>query len=112
MVESAIVAGNPRWRIVLVHLLPNCLQGTGALGALRMAWAIRISATLSFVGVGIQPPTPEWGVMIRLGAEHMVTGKWWVVVFPGAALVLLVLGCNFVGDGLGRLFDRRQSGHR
>ena len=113
LVEAAVVAGNPAWRVLLVHLLPNCVQGTAALAALRMAWAIRISATLSFVGVGIQPPTPEWGVMIRLGAEHMITGKWWVVLFPAAALILLVLGLNFLADGLVRLLDpRRQAGVR
>lgn len=108
LVESAIVAGNAPWRILFVHLLPNCVHGTSALAALRMGWAIRISATLSFVGVGIQPPTPEWGVMIRLGAEHIVTGKWWVVLFPSLALVLLVLGLNALGDGLGRALDPRQ----
>lgn len=113
LVEAAVVAGNPPWRVLLVHLLPNCIQGTVALAALRMAWAIRISATLSFVGVGIQPPTPEWGVMIRLGAEHMITGKWWVVLFPAAALILLVLGLNFMADGLVRLLDpRRQAAVR
>ncbi|WP_422367352.1 ABC transporter permease [Pelagibius sp.] len=108
LVESAVVAGNAPWRILFVHLLPNCIQGTSALAALRMGWAIRISATLSFVGVGIQPPTPEWGVMIRLGAEHIVTGKWWVVLFPSLALVLLVLAFNAIGDGLGRALDPRQ----
>lgn len=107
LVESALVAGNPTWRILLVHLLPNCAQGVTALAALRMAWAVRISATLSFVGVGIQAPTPEWGVMIKLGAEHIVTGAWWVVLFPALGLILLVLGFNFVADGLSRLTDPR-----
>jgi peptide/nickel transport system permease protein len=108
LVESAVVAGNPTWRILLVHLLPNCAQGASSLAALRMAWAVRISATLSFVGVGIQAPTPEWGVMIKLGAEHIVTGKWWVVLFPALALIVLVLGMNFLADGLSRLFDPRR----
>jgi len=107
LVESAVVAGNPTWRILLVHLLPNCAQGVTALAAFRMAWAVRISATLSFVGVGIQAPTPEWGVMIKLGAEHIVTGTWWVVLFPALGLILLVLGFNFVADGLSRLMDPR-----
>jgi peptide/nickel transport system permease protein len=100
LVESALVAGNPHWRVMLRHLLPMSLDSTAALAALRMAWAVRISATLSFVGVGLQPPTPEWGAMIRLGAEHIVTGRWWVVVFPAAALVLLVLGFNLAARGL------------
>jgi peptide/nickel transport system permease protein len=108
LVESAVVAGNPTWRILLVHLLPNCAQGASSLAALRMAWAVRISATLSFVGVGIQAPTPEWGVMIKLGAEHLVTGKWWVVLFPALALIVLVLGMNFLADGVARLLDPRR----
>ena len=80
---------------------------------MRAAWAVRISATQSFIGVGIQPPTPEWGSMIRQGAEYMVTGQWWVGVFPGAALILLVLGFNLLGDGLQDLLDpNRNRGQR
>jgi peptide/nickel transport system permease protein len=106
LVESALVAGNPHWRVMLRHLLPISMESAGALAALRLAWAIRINATLSFVGVGIQPPTPEWGAMIRLGSEHIVTGKWWVVVFPAGALVLLVLGFNLIGRGLSTAMGR------
>jgi peptide/nickel transport system permease protein len=108
-VEAAIAAGNPQRRLLFVHLLPNTIQGTTAQAAVRAAWAVRISATLSFIGVGIQPPTPEWGSMIRVGAEYMVTGQWWVGLFPGAALILLVLGFNLAGDGLQDLFDPRRS---
>jgi peptide/nickel transport system permease protein len=109
LVESALVAGNPHWRVMLRHLLPISVESAGALAALRLAWAIRITATLSFVGVGIQPPTPEWGAMIRLGSEHIVTGKWWVVVFPAGALVLLVLGFNLVGRGLSTMMHRARA---
>jgi peptide/nickel transport system permease protein len=104
-VESAIAAGNPTWRILFVHILPNAIQGAMAQSAVRAAWAVRISATLAFLGVGIQPPTPEWGAMIRQGAEYLVTGQWWVGIFPGIALILMVLGLNMLGDGLQDLLD-------
>jgi peptide/nickel transport system permease protein len=107
-VEAAVAAGNPTRRILFRHILPNALRGAMAQTAVRAAWAVRISATLAFLGVGIQPPTPEWGAMIRQGAEYMVTGEWWVAVFPGTALILLVLGMNMLGDGLADLLDPRR----
>lgn len=107
-VESAIAAGNPTWRILFVHLLPNAIQGAMAQTAVRAAWAVRISATLAFLGVGIQAPTPEWGAMIRQGAEFMITGQWWVALFPGIALILLVLGLNMFGDGLQEILNPRR----
>ncbi len=107
-VEAAIAAGNPTARILFVHLMPNALRGAVAQSAVRAAWAIRISATLSFLGVGLQPPTPEWGAMIRQGAEFMVSGEWWVAIFPGLALVLMVLGLNMLGDGIADLMDPRR----
>lgn len=107
-VEAAINAGNPTWRILLVHLLPNAVRGAMAQTAIRMAWAVRISATLAFIGVGIQAPTPEWGSMIRQGAEYMVSGEWWVAIFPGLALVLIIIGFSMLGDGLEELLDPRR----
>lgn len=99
-VEAAVAIGNPHRRIIIVHLLPNVLKGAVAQLSVRAAWGIRISATLSFLGIGIQPPTPEWGAMIRQGTEYFVTGHWWVGVFPGLALILMTLGFNMVGDGV------------
>jgi peptide/nickel transport system permease protein len=107
-VEAAINAGNPTWRILLVHLLPNAVRGAMAQTAIRMAWAVRISATLAFIGVGIQAPTPEWGSMIRQGAEYMVSGEWWVAIFPGLALVLIIIGFSMLGDGLEEILDPRR----
>jgi peptide/nickel transport system permease protein len=109
LVESARAIGNPTSRLLFVHLLPNALSGTIAQISVRMAWAVRVSATLAFVGVGIQQPTPEWGAMIRQGAEFMVTGEWWVALFPGLALVSLVFGLNLAGDGLQDWLGRRRS---
>lgn len=107
-VKSAVAAGNPTWRILFVHLLPNAIRGSTAMIAVRMAWAVRISATLAFIGVGIQAPTPEWGAMIRQGAEFIISGEWWVATFPGVALVGIVLGFNLLGDGLQDLLDPRR----
>ena len=107
-VESAVSAGNPTWRILFLHLLPNSIQGAMAQTAVRAAWAVRISATLAFLGVGIQAPTPEWGAMIRQGAEFMVTGQWWVAIFPGIALIFLVFGLNLFGDGIQDILDPRR----
>ena len=76
--------------------------------AVRAAWAVRMSATLAFLGVGIQAPTPEWGAMIRQGAEFMVTGQWWVAIFPGIALIFLVFGLNLFGDGIQDILDPRR----
>ena len=110
LVECAVATGNPVWRILFVHLMPNTLQGTLAQAAVRASWAVRLSTTFAFLGLGIQPPTPEWGSMIRQGAEYMVTGQWWIGVFPGIALILLCLGLNMAGDGLADLLDPRRRG--
>jgi peptide/nickel transport system permease protein len=107
-VEAAVATGNPVRRILFVHLLLNSTKGAMAQVAVRAAWAVRIMATLAFFGVGIEAPTPEWGSMIRQGAEFMATGQWWVGIFPGVALILLVLGFNMLGDGLQDLFDPRR----
>jgi peptide/nickel transport system permease protein len=104
-VEAAKALGNPTWRVLFVHLLPNALRGAIAQTSVRAAWAVRISATLAFLGVGIQQPTPEWGAMIRQGAEYIVTGQWWVAIFPGIALILMVLGLNMFGDGMQDILD-------
>lgn len=108
-VEAAVNAGNPTWRILFVHLLPNCIRGAIAQMPIRMAWAVRVSATLAFIGVGIQAPTPEWGAMIRQGAEYLVSGEWWVSIVPGLALVILIIGFSMFGDGLEELLDPRRN---
>ena len=108
-VEAAVNAGNPTWRILFVHLLPNCMRGALAQMPIRMAWAVRVSATLAFIGVGIQVPTPEWGAMIRQGSEFIISGEWWVAIVPGLALVILVIGFSMLGDGLEEMLDPRRS---
>ncbi len=111
LIESARAMGNSTARMLFVHVLPNSISGALTQISVRMAWAIRVSATLAFVGVGIQQPTPEWGAMIRQGAEFMVTGEWWVALFPGLALVTLIFGLNLAADGIQDWMGRRRT-HR
>lgn len=107
-VRAAVAVGNPPWRVMARHILPNAILGATAQLPVRMAWAVRISATLAFIGVGVQAPAPEWGAMIRQGAEYVISGEWWVATFPGLALIGLVLGLNLLGDGLSDLLDPRR----
>ncbi len=111
-VRAAVAIGNPSWRVMAVHILPNAILGATAQLPIRMAWAVRISATLAFIGVGVQAPAPEWGAMIRQGAEYVISGEWWVAAFPGMGVILLVLGFNLLGDGASDILDprRRASG--
>ncbi len=109
LIESARAIGNATGRMLFVHVLPNSISGALTQISVRMAWAIRVSATLAFVGIGIQQPTPEWGAMIRQGAEYMVTGEWWVALFPGLALVTLIFGLNLVADGIQDWMGRRRT---
>jgi len=105
VVAAARLAGNSHPRIVLRHLLPNTLAPILAIASLNIGWAILTTAGLSFLGIGVQPPTPEWGQMIATGMTDLGTGVWWTSLFPGLALFLFVLGCNLVGDGVQRLID-------
>ena len=89
-VQAAKCAGLGAWGIVWNHFLPNARGQILALFALTCAYAIQIIAGLSFIGLGIEPPNPEWGSMIKTGATLIVQGHWWVSVFPGAAIVLSV----------------------
>lgn len=99
-IEAARSLGNPTWRILAFHVLPNSLPPVVIQSAVRMAWAVKITASLAFVGVGIQAPTPEWGSMIRVGSDGIMAGVWWPTVFPGLAVVTLVLGLNLLADAL------------
>ncbi len=99
-IEAARALGNPTWRILSVHVLPNSLPPVVIQSAVRLAWAVKITASLAFVGVGIQAPTAEWGSMIRVGSDGIMAGVWWPTVFPGLAVVTLVLGLNLLADAL------------
>jgi peptide/nickel transport system permease protein len=107
-VEAARLSGNSDWRILAVHLFPNILPPMMVQISLNMGWAILNAAGLSFIGLGVRPPTPEWGIMVAEGAQYIVSGEWWVALFPGAALMLAVFCFNLLGDGLRDLIDPRR----
>jgi len=110
--DAARTVGNPPWRIVVVHLLPNCIPPLIVQATLSMGYALLTMAALSFIGLGIQPPQSEWGVMTAEGANQIVTGEWWLFLFPGMAIMVSVLAFNLVGDGLRDLLDPRMRGIR
>ncbi len=106
-VEAARAAGNSHTLVVTRFLLPNILPAMAVQISLNLGWAILNAAGLSFIGLGVQPPTPEWGIMVAEGARFITTGKWWLVAFPGLALMLAVLCFNLLGDGLRDILDPR-----
>ncbi|MBV9861804.1 MAG: ABC transporter permease [Alphaproteobacteria bacterium] len=110
--EAARTVGNPTWRIVFVHLLPNCLPPVIVQASLAMGFALLTMAALSFIGLGIAPPASEWGAMTAEGADQMVSGEWWLFLFPGLAIVVTVLAFNLIGDGLRDMLDPRMRGVR
>lgn len=99
-VASAKCVGNSHGRIIFRHLLPNCISASLVQACLAVGWAIMDVAGLSFLGLGVQPPTPEWGSMVREGISGIVSREWWIYFFPGAAIALTVLGFNLLGDAL------------
>lgn len=106
-VEAARLTGNGDWRIMAAHLFPNVLPVMMVHISLNMGWAILNAAGLSFIGLGVQPPTPEWGIMVAEGATYIVSGEWWMALFPGSVLMLAVFCFNLLGDGLRDLIDPR-----
>ena len=94
------VIGTSGPRILARHILPNVLGPVLVIGTLTLGLAILDEATLSFLGVGLPPTQPSLGTLIRIGDDFLYSGQWWVTVFPGAALVLMVLSINLLGDWL------------
>lgn len=105
-VEAARSLGVSTHMILLRHILPNCLAPIVVQGSLDVGYAILTAASLGFLGVGAQPPTAEWGLMIGYGRQFFPTW-WWVAVFPGIAIFFVVLGFNLLGDGLRDILDPR-----
>ena len=104
-VQAARLSGNGEFRILLVHILPNIMPIMMVQVSLTMGYAILNAAGLSFIGLGVKPPTPEWGIMVAEGATNIISGEWWVAFFPGAALMVAVFCFNLLGDGLRDLVD-------
>ena len=97
---AARIIGVPAWRIMLGHVLPNVIGPVLIIGTLGLGLAVIAEATLSFLGVGLPPTQPSLGTLIRVGNDYILAGEWWVVIFPGVALVLMVLSVNLLGDWL------------
>jgi peptide/nickel transport system permease protein len=104
-VRLAIVAGCSKWTIMWRHILPNIINTAIVLGTLMLGVVIIAEASLSFLGVGVPPPQPAWGLMLSDGKQGLMVGYWWLTVFPGCCIMLMVLSANLIGDWLRVKFD-------
>ncbi|MCB1377139.1 MAG: ABC transporter permease [Alphaproteobacteria bacterium] len=103
-IAAVIMQGASTWRILLRHIVPLCLSSVIVRLTLDMAGIILTAAGLGFLGLGAQPPTPEWGAMVSAGRD-VILDQWWVATIPGAAIFIVSLGFNLLGDGLRDVFD-------
>ena len=106
-VEAARVGGSSDWRILTRFLLPNAASPLVIQASVNLGWAVLNAAGLSFLGLGVRPPTPEWGIMVAEGAALISSGQWWVAAYPGLALMITVLTFNLLGDALRDILDPR-----
>jgi peptide/nickel transport system permease protein len=106
-VEAAECLAIPRWRIILKHLLPNCLPPLIVIGTMQVARAISLEATLSFLGLGVPVTEPSLGLLIANGYTHLMSGKYWVSFYPGIALLITIVSINLVGDRLRDVLNPR-----
>lgn len=106
--RAAKLAGNSDIRVLAMHIFPNALPPMMVQVSLNLGWAILNAAGLSFIGLGVRPPTPEWGIMVAEGANFIVSGEWWLAVFPGLWLMIAVFTFNILGDGLRDIVDPRR----
>jgi peptide/nickel transport system permease protein len=99
-VRLAVVAGCSKWSIMKKHILPNVVNSSIVLATLMLGVVVVVEASLSFLGVGVPPPQPAWGLMLADGKKGLMAGYWWLTVFPGTCIALLVLSANMLGDSL------------
>jgi peptide/nickel transport system permease protein len=104
-VEAAVAGGAGPLRVLRVHILPLCWTPTLINATMDFGQVVLLAASLSFIGLGATPPSPEWGSMISEGATKFYS--WWIAFGPGMAILSVVLASSFLGDGLRDLFDRR-----
>ncbi|WP_127090154.1 ABC transporter permease [Aquabacter cavernae] len=104
-VQAARLTGNSEWRILLTQILPNIMPIMMVQMSLTMGYAILNAAGLSFIGLGVRPPTAEWGIMVAEGGTYIISGEWWIALFPGLALMFAVFCFNLLGDGLRDIVD-------
>jgi len=103
-VEAAFLLNIPKWKIFFRHVLFNSLTPVLVAATMKVGIIVLVESTLSFIGLGVQPPTPSWGNMIAEGKDFLLDG-WWMSFFPGMAIVFLVVSINLLGDGLQRIFN-------
>jgi peptide/nickel transport system permease protein len=108
-VEAAKSIGASKLRVIFSHILPNCTSPIIVKASMDMGMAILFAANLGFIGVGAQPPEPEWGAMISTGRNYL-PDHWWMATFPGLAILITVLGFNLLGDGLRDVLDPQSRG--
>lgn len=106
-VKARYLQGASHWQIVTGDILPNCLSPVIVQATLLVAIGIVIEASISFVGLGVQPPQPSWGSMLSDARNAIYSGEWWLPVFPGFAISITVIGFNLLGDAVRELFDPR-----
>jgi peptide/nickel transport system permease protein len=104
-VRLAVVAGCSKWKIMRKHILPNVINSAIVLATLQLGQVIIAEAALSFLGVGVPPPQPAWGLMLADGKKGLMAGYWWLTVLPGSCIMLMVLSANLLGDWLRVKFD-------
>ena len=105
-IEAARASGATDWHIILRHVIPNCMGPIIVEATINLSYMIMLSSSLSFIGLGVQPPSPEWGAMLSDGRENMRYSPW-VVIAPGVAIVITSLVVNLLGDGLRDALDPR-----
>ena len=106
-VEAGRAIGLNNWQLIFKHIFPNCLSQLMVKATLGLGFAILTVSSLSFLGMGVEPPTAEWGNMISESRSYIITGQWWMTTFPGLAIVTSILGFNLVGDGIRDILDPR-----
>jgi peptide/nickel transport system permease protein len=107
-VRAAVAIGCSGPRVMFVHVLPNSATPIFVQSTLQAGYAILEAAGLSFIGLGVQVPTAEWGVMVSMGLGYVVSGEWWISFFPGMAIAITVMGFNLIGDGLQDMLDPKR----
>lgn len=104
-VEAAFIAGTPDVQILARHVIPNAIAPVLAQLSVNIGWAILLTSALSFIGAGVEAPTPEWGSMIAMGYQNIITGHWWPSIFPGLALAITIFGFSLIGSSVEILAD-------
>jgi peptide/nickel transport system permease protein len=106
-IEAGVAIGQTNLQLIFRHVLPNCMSQLMVKATLGLGFAILTVSSLSFLGMGVQPPTAEWGNMISEARSYIISGQWWMATFPGLAIMTSILGFNLMGDGVRDILDPR-----